>query len=323
MTSLKDISQLKILKLNSAKDLISQWSVDKSAENEEYLSDRLYKNVSLICNKVLIGLGQLMFFNGYIQWEGEKDLKYKFPYEQFNIEKSYSSKVNIILSRNILLEFSFKTNYEEAEKCYKLLELEKKINNSIKQPIKLNSLTNSRSNNISNEFKFDFKSRLQFSSPLTLQKKQNLYQQKFNHNKSLESSVNNNKFNQNLLSNSNSWFDFPKSEFSTEDNFDISDITSSSLSPFKPNSVTIPNRDDTSKLFSNSNSSPSNNYLKHNSEEKNSLFNIYNNNNKEEEEGNSEEEGFDFFSSDHESNSDEDDPFSLEYYDFSISSSEY
>jgi len=51
-----------------------------------------------------------MFFNGYIQWEGEKDLKYKFPYEQFNIEKSYSSKVNIILSRNILLEFSFKTS---------------------------------------------------------------------------------------------------------------------------------------------------------------------------------------------------------------------
>jgi len=59
---------------------------------------------------VLIGLGKLMFFNGYIQWEGEKDLKYKFPYEQFNIEKSYSSKVNIILSRNILLEFSFKTS---------------------------------------------------------------------------------------------------------------------------------------------------------------------------------------------------------------------
>jgi len=40
------------LKLNSAKDLISQWNVDKSVANEDYLSDKIYQNVTLSCNKV-------------------------------------------------------------------------------------------------------------------------------------------------------------------------------------------------------------------------------------------------------------------------------
>jgi len=55
-------------------------------------------------------------------------------------------------------------------------------------------------------------------------------------------------------------------------------------------------------------------YLKNKKEDK-SPFNLYDNKDKE--------EGFQFFSSDNESNSDEDDPFSLENYDLSISSSEY
>jgi len=53
--------------------------------------------------------------------------------------------VNFIYPNIFIYNF---TDYEEAEKCYKLLELEKKINNSINQPMKLNSSSNSRSNNI-------------------------------------------------------------------------------------------------------------------------------------------------------------------------------
>jgi len=50
------------------------------------------------------------------------------------------------------------------------------------------------------------------------------------------------------------------------------------------------------------------------------LFSFYSNKDEEEE-----VEGFEFFSSENESdnNEDEDDPFSLENYDLSISSSEY